>query len=171
MRNILFTFLIIFPLSAMSEGIPYHDPIQRYATQLNLKYEPEFDFYFCKNNPALCNALEQDKIIPTLEIRQKASNFTWATFWALQVLDVYSTRKGLQYDCVKEMNPLLPERPSTAHILLHKGIILGIPYANYDWKETVTDAELFSANLITGIAVLNNFNVVDSARNSCTKIG
>ena len=69
------------------------------------------------------------------------------------------------------MNPLLPERPSTAHILLHKGIILGIPYANYDWKETVTDAELFSANLITGIAVLNNFNVVDSARNSCTKIG
>ena len=58
-------------------------------------------FTFGKNNPALCNALEQDKIIPTLEIRQKASNFTWATFWALQVLDVYSTRKGLQYDCVK----------------------------------------------------------------------
>ena len=56
----------------MSEGIPYHDPIQRYATQLNLKYEPEFDFYFCKNNPALCNALEQDKIIPTLEINDEA---------------------------------------------------------------------------------------------------
>ena len=170
MRTILLLISIIIPLSAMAEEFFHLDPIQRYATNLNLKYEPEFDFYFCKNNPALCNALEPDSIIPKLEIRQKASNFTWATFWALQVLDIYSTRKGLQYGCVKEMNPLLPERPSTKHIILHKGIVLGIPYVNNNWKDTVTDAELLTANLLTSVVVLNNFEVVNGARNTCTKI-
>jgi hypothetical protein len=146
------------------------DSNQKYFTNLNLKYEPEFDYYFCDNNPELCNKIQEDRFLPKFEIYQKASNYSWATFWALQILDVYSTKKGLEYDCVKEMNPLLPERPSTAHVILHKGIVFGIPYVNNNWKDTVTDAELLTANLITGVVVLNNFDVIDGARSSCTKI-
>jgi len=143
---------------------------QKYFTNLNLNYESEFDFSFCENNADLCKRIQEDSLLPKFEIHQKASSYSWATFWVLQALDVYTTKKGLKYDCVKEMNPLLPDRPSTAHVILHKGIVFGIPYANNNWQDTVTDAELLTANLITSVVVLNNFEVIDGARSSCTKI-
>ena len=176
MRTILLLISMIIPLSATAEELyisgaylPY-DTLQKYSTKLNLKYESEFDYYFCDNNADLCDRLQEDRFLPKFEIYQKASNYSWATFWVLQVLDVYTTKKGLEYDCVKEMNPLLPDRPSTAHVILHKGIVFGIPYINNNWKDTVTDAELLTANLLTSVVVLNNFDVIDGARSSCSKL-
>ena len=48
-------------------------------------------------------------------------------FLLIHALDVYTTYKGLKYDCIKEANPLVGERPSLAKLLLFKtGIIMGL---------------------------------------------
>ena len=77
----------------------------------------------------------------------------------------------MKYDCVKEVNPLLPEKPSTTRIILHKGIILGFPYFKNNWIETTSTDELLVANLITGVVVLSNFDVIDNAKTYCNRIG
>ena len=173
--NKLLSLILILPLFLKAEEVisPAYipvEPFQKYSTHLNLKYELEFDYHFCDNNADLCKRIQDDKLLPKFKIQEKASNYAWATFWTLQLLDVYSTKKGLAYDCVKELNPLLPERPSTAHIILHKAVVFGIPYINNNWKDTATDSELLTASLVTGVVVINNFDVVEGARNNCNKI-
>ena len=44
----------------------------------------------------------------------------WAIFTALQLADVYTTYRGLKYNCVKEINPLVGERPSVSQMVFLK---------------------------------------------------
>ena len=82
----------------------------------------------------------------------------------------FMVREGLKYDCVKEINPLLPERPSTTRLLLHKGIIFSIPIlVDNSWKDT-TSQDMLVANLFTGIVVLNNLDIVSEANKSCSRL-
>ena len=54
LKKILLLLCITIPLSAMAEEIVIspayipQDPLQQFSTKLNLKYEPEFDYDFCK---------------------------------------------------------------------------------------------------------------------------
>ena len=170
MRTLLFFILISIqnPLLAMAEDSFYINPIQKYSTKLNLNYKTEFEFDFCKKNSQLCIALNEDPIIPKLEIHERASDFSWGVFWTLQTLDILTTKQGLKYDCVSEMNPLLPKRPSTGRLIIHKGIIFGIPYLKNDWRTRSTEEEVMAANLITAIVVMNNVDVINSASQNCT---
>lgn len=169
--------LLTFPLSAMAEEIVISssylpiNSIQKYSTKLNLNYQSETDYRFCEKNPELCKAIENDSPLPKFEIRERPTKTDWALFWTLQTLDVLTTREGMKYDCVKEVNPLLPEKPSTTRIILHKGIILGFPYFKNNWIETTSTDELLVANLITGVVVLSNFDVIDNAKTYCNRIG
>jgi len=100
---------------------------------------------------------------------EPASKLHWATFWTLQLLDIYTTNKGMQYDCVTELNPLLPKRPSLFRLTLHKGMFL-TPLVLLDKELAFTDAELISGTLITGGVVASNFNVIKNAKRKCNKI-
>ena len=46
-------------------------------------------------------------------------------FWSAQVLDVYSTYRGLKYDCISEANPLLPEIPEIHEMIGIKLFVVG----------------------------------------------
>lgn len=60
---------------------------------------------------ALIRAWEKEnRIFKDLEWHQEATPGQYTIFWTLQVLDVYSTYRGLQYDCVREANPVLGGR-------------------------------------------------------------
>ena len=163
----------MIPLSAMAEEFFHLDPIQRYATDLNLKYKPEFDFYFCEKNKQLCHDLSYEKpLIPSEHFNfrgEPANKWHWATFWTLQALDVYTTDRGMEYDCVYEVNPLLPDKPTLERLILHKSITL-IPFKHLSDILQPSDQELFLSTALTGLVVLNNFKVIDRAKQNCNKI-
>ena len=171
MRTILLLISIMIPLSAMAEEFFYVNTLQKHSTKLNLKYEPEFDFDFCITNAKFCQKLEQDRnysLLPKFEMYKRPTEWQWKLFWTLQTLDVLTTTEGLSYDCISELNPLLGERPSTLRLVAHKGIVFGPSWDNF--KKNTSEYYLNVANLITGIVVLNNFDVINDAKNTCNKI-
>lgn len=91
-------------------------------------------------------------------------------FYSLQVLDVYSTYRGTKYDCVYELNPLLPEKPKVYQMVTLKGGILGPLLFDLHRKSLLTDETLYPATGITGLVVINNFQVLDRAKKRCNKI-
>ena len=177
MRTILLLISIMIPLSAMAEEffisgayLPY-DPLQKHSTKLNLKYEPEFDFDFCDTNEIFCQKLEQDRnrsLLPKFKMYKRPKDWQWKLFWTLQTLDVLTTAEGLTYDCISELNPLLGDRPSTLRLVAHKGIIFGSSWNGF--VNNTSEKDLNVANFITGIAVLNNFDVISDAKTNCNKL-
>lgn len=73
----------------------------------------------------------------------------------------------MRYNCVKELNPLLPAIPSTTEIVILKTAILVPTYTSIHRAVTITDADLFIPNLITTGVVINNFNVLRDAKRNC----
>jgi len=90
-------------------------------------------------------------------------------FWSAQVLDVYSTYRGLKYDCISEANPLLPEVPDLTELIGLKLIVIG-GVGNlakedvnfwYGWK--------FGSGVTTSAVTLNNFRLLRKAQRRCNK--
>ena len=103
-------------------------------------------------------------------LKEPASNVTWSLFIALQVLDVYTTERALQYSCVQEVNPILGKSPTVNDIILLKVLLLG-PALYYTNKvETITDQSLAGANYMMTAVVANNFDVWAEAKDTCYKI-
>lgn len=102
--------------------------------------------------------------------REPASMQTWATFAFLQALDVYTTYKGMQYDCVVEVNPLLPSRPNIAELLVLKTAILYPSYSYINSRQTLTRDDMFIPNVVSAVVVLNNLKTINDAKRRCSKI-
>ena len=123
-------------------------------------------------NGALINMPKQDLAYPTLDLNfdfEEKSSYI-PMFLLIHALDVYTTYKGLKYDCIKEANPLVGERPSLAKLLLFKtGIIMGLEAVYGQHPNEWTVFQITSA-YSTGIVVQNNFEIIEDAkRNGCKK--
>lgn len=99
---------------------------------------------------------------------EPADNLQWTIFFTLQILDVYTTKEALKYDCVEELNPLLGKRPSTNEIIMLKLILLG-PTLYSQWRD-IENKELYAPNFIMAHVIANNYDVLSSARSKCNKI-
>ena len=109
------------------------------------------------------------KSISSLQYSEPITNFQWATFVTLQLLDIHSTYKGLQYDCVYETNPITGKTPSLDKLFLTKASILA-PAITYDLRnETITPKIMKQLNFIMAIVVVNNYEVIAYSRSSCNK--
>ena len=77
------------------------------------------------------------------------------TFWTLNVLDVYTTHKGLKKcsNC-REVNILLPDRPELKELLLQKAIVGTFMTRNG------SENYIFAMNLSVGLAVINNYKYI-----------
>jgi len=73
----------------------------------------------------------------------------------------------MKYNCVKELNPLLPEVPEIYEIVTLKSIILVPTYTTIHHAIIITDADLFFPNLLTASVVINNYNVLKRAKRNC----
>lgn len=102
-------------------------------------------------------------------LSEPPSNFQWTTFVGLQLLDIYTTYRGLKYDCVMETNPLLGETPSVPKMFAVKTIIL-VPAIesdrrNYNLSPQVMD----EMNMLMSIVIANNINVLQESKKLCKK--
>ena len=102
-----------------------------------------------------------------LSIREPAKPITWAAFVTLQLLDVYSTKEGMRYNCVKELNPLLPSVPTVKEMLVLKSVTLIPSYTAVDRALTIRDEDLYGPMLLTALVVQNNFRVLDRVEDKC----
>lgn len=140
----------------------------------NLYPYQDYDPYYCETNPEICKKLNEKQIdFSHLEFmleRKPASKAMWFTFATLQLLDVYSTERGMRYDCVKELNPLLPKRPTVGEMIALKTFILAPTYYTINEAVTITNRDLFAPSILTSVVVLNNYHVNRRASKYCRKI-
>ena len=104
---------------------------------------------------------------------EPATKLQWALFYTLQILDIYSTDRAMQYSCVREVNPLLGKSPTAEELVLLKVILLGPTlYYAYKYDVITTEADLVTSNYLMTAVVANNFDVYSQAkkRDDCIKI-
>jgi len=93
----------------------------------------------------------------------------WSLFIALQFADIYTTYKGLQYECVKEINPLVGENPSVNRMFYTKVVILQ-PAIKYDMDRGNLSPKVMSEmNFLMSLVVLNNYKVWKRGATNCKK--
>ena len=81
---------------------------------------------------------------------RKHQQILWYT---LHALDVYTTHRGMDSPRVRELNPLLPSRPSFGELMLFKTIFLTYLH------DMPTDTYVFGNKVMT-VAVANNIYVL-----------
>ena len=102
---------------------------------------------------------------PAAHIPEKEFFFNWGdynepptrgqmiAFWALNVLDVYTTHRGLKNEGVNERNPLLPKKPTLEELILHKIIV--VPFiAKHSSKRNI---HVMNATLT--YSIINNYEI------------
>ena len=111
---------------------------------------------------------EESRIFKDLEWQEGTREYQWFLFYSLQALDVYSTHRGLKYDCIREGNPLLGERPTVPHMITHKTVFLA-PIWMLQNEGVYTRREINIYNSMAGVVVYNNFRLLEKAKTRCTK--
>jgi hypothetical protein len=112
---------------------------------------------------------ETKKLLPKLDIDNTTDGdirAQWALFWTWQVLDVYTTLLALEYDCIEEVNPLLPRRPNAADIILLKSALL-LPMAYQQRNTRIPPDEFHSINYIMTYVIVNNIDQYNTAKSQC----
>ena len=75
----------------------------------------------------------------------------------------------MKYDCVRELNPIIGQKPTPAKMFAIKTAIM-IPAIEYDLKRNqLTKKSIRSVNGFMAIVVANNHNVMNKAKRYCTK--
>ena len=107
-------------------------------------------------------------ILPDFDFEEKATPGQYTIFWTLQVLDVYSTYRGLKYNCVYEGNPLLGNNPDLARLVTHKTVFLH-PVAVLQPYNVLSQDTMQMYNVAYTTIIFNNYRVWNDARRLCTK--
>ena len=136
----------------------------------------------CCYHPSLVTAVHKEhsnKLIQSrLKVRQNQLQFTpvepittkqLAAFGTLQLLDIYTTYRGLKYDCVREINPVIGEKPSVGKMFFVKAVAL-TPAIRADLKNNrLTTQDLKEINGLMLLVVLNNYDVWQRSSERCNK--
>lgn len=108
--------------------------------------------------------------LSTLRLVEPPNNYDWTFFVALQVADVYTTYRGLKYDCVRELNPIIGERPSVGDMVFTKTVIL-VPALQYDLRRgNLSQKQMRKINTFMTMVVGNNYNIWHNSEKYCKKI-
>ena len=144
-------------------------PIMSAPLDLNYSITPAWNY--CEIHRAECDRIAEydDSILPDFDMAPPISSAQWGTFVTLQLLDVYSTYQGLQYDCVRELNPFLGDRPSVGKMMITKAAVL-TPAINYDISHNQFDGDTIdSINFMMALVLANNLEVKNRAKRRCEK--
>ena len=129
--------------------------------------EVEWDWEQIRADAELIKNSETN-ILPDFEFTELANDAQYNIFWTLQVLDVYSTYRGLKYQCVYEANPIVGPNPDLAKLVTHKTLFLH-PVAIIQPLGILTKEEVQNYNVFYTTVVYNNYNVWNRARKVCKK--
>lgn len=106
--------------------------------------------------------------MPDFEFTEMATDAQYNIFWTLQILDIYSTYRGLKYKCVYEANPIVGPNPDLAKLVTHKTVFLH-PIAVIQPLGVLTRQEVQNYNVFYTTVFYNNYSVWNRARKVCTK--
>ena len=89
------------------------------------------------------------------------TSFDWTLFVSLQLLDIYTTYRGLKYDCVEETNHCLADGGTTvSDMALTKFAVLTLTI-QYDRKHSnLNKRTIRSTNTFMALVIGNNMNVM-----------
>ena len=126
-----------------------------------------FDFEQMKADAELIK--QSDKPLFDLKIEEPVSTVQWITFGTLQIADIYTTYRGLKYNCVRELNPIAGESPSVPKMFFIKTAVLSP--AIYAERQTLTlkPKTMDEINFLMAIVVNHNYKVWHKAEQRCTK--
>lgn len=129
-----------------------------HAQTLNLTLPP-LDLNFCVNNKELCDRIANDEnnLLPQFEFINPASDRDRAIFYAINVIDVWSTNRAIKGGYGREVNPLLPSYPSLAELITHKTVLIGA-YEYAQWLDN--RAFVVTMNYTLGAVVVNNLQII-----------
>ena len=104
-----------------------------------------------------------------LELVDLPTTRDWTAFVAAQLLDIYTTHRGLKYDCVRELNPIIGARPTIPRMIAIKTTLL-IPAIKHDRKNNnLTQNNIRSVNGFMTLVVLSNLDIMNRAKKYCSK--
>ena len=109
------------------------------------------------------------KSVSLLQLQEPITDFQWGSFVTLQLLDIYTTYKGLQYDCVYEANPIMGEQPSVMKMGVTKAIVLYPAITSEQNNRELSKQNMRDINRLMGIVIMNNMSVVNKAKRNCIK--
>jgi len=128
-----------------------------------------FDRAQVEADAALIRAYKEErKIFKDLEWHNEATTGQYVTFWTLQTLDVYSTYRGLKYDCVREINPFLGSNPNIGQMVTHKTIFLN-PFYLLPGEGVITENDMEWVNIMMTTVIHNNYKVWSRAHKRCKR--
>jgi hypothetical protein len=147
---------------------------------INLPYGPEFipSFHDLQHNPKW---QPKEKILGDLKFDHSA--FAYNTdkkllidilFWTSHAADIYTTYRGVKYECISEANPLLPTVPNLGEMFTLKAtVIWGVKTAfmtDIEYGELWWDDWKLSSGLLTSVVAYNNHRITKKAiRRGCKK--
>lgn len=102
-------------------------------------------------------------------LSEQPSPLQWSTFITLQLLDVYTSYKGLKYDCVEEQGPLMGSNPTVGRMLTTKLAVL-TPALSYDLNNGgITSIMMSDMNVFMAAIVAHNHTIYNKAKENCRK--
>ena len=141
----------------------------------------------CCWDPKHIEAVKKEHFLKSIEYSSKAnqkrsqfiapsliepiSTKQWIAFTTLQLADIYTTYRGLKYDCVYEMNPIAGESPSVAKMFFVKTAILWPAIQSDIERQTFESEDINNINFLMTLVVGNNYNVWRGAEKNCSKRG
>jgi hypothetical protein len=95
-------------------------------------------------------------------------------FWTSHAADIYTTYRGVKYECISEDNPLLPTVPNIGEMFTLKAtVIWGVKktfMTNIEYGELWWDDWKLSSSLLTSLVAYNNHRITEKAiRRGCKK--
>ena len=134
----------------------------------NLEVDIPWDYEQIQADAELIKNSERN-ILPDFEFADDGTKAQWYLFWTIHALDIYSTYRGLQYDCVKEGNPLLGERPGLVRMVTHKTVFLH-PFWLVQNEGVFTKQDLKLYNTMGSVVVYNNYKIWNKAHKKCRRL-
>lgn len=127
------------------------------AIKLNLTLPSQENY--CVTEPDVCKRIREYKrpsLLPNL-FEGEVTKADRVIFYTLHILDAYTTDRAIRGGYAKEANPLLGSYPSTGRIWGQKMAVIAL-YEYAQWIDNKT--YIVTANIVTGLAVANNLNVI-----------
>ena len=131
------------------------------SASVNLQVDIPWDFEQIEADSKL---LAQHKNILDLEWNDPASPASYATFVLVNLADVHSTHKAMQFSCLEEGNPLLPKRPHLDRLLAHKVVVLYPTIHPKFNRYVLTDEDFFWPNVFIAAISYNNYRLIRKAK-------
>ena len=185
LSRLLSSLLICFlanPTHANYEPVIYYHTDAQIALFMKGYHSPYKPEYVRKvvgkvrigKNGALINLPDPAVAYPKLNLDFDFEEDNWnyqTNFIIVHALDLYSTYKGLKYDCISEANPLVGKHPSLGELIFFKVGIITLLEGIYGDYPTEWEAFQTVSAMTTGIVVQNNFDVISDARDNprCNK--